>query len=362
MAKKKDKICLLFCGGTIAMAPDEEGALKPALTPEQLYSIAPNIEEYADFDFIFITDIDSSDMGVEEWKKIIDTINKKMDKYDAFVITHGTDTMVNTASAVALAFGRNLKKPVIITGAQAAPHHLGGDARVNLERAVLTATSTKRNEVIISFHDYVFRGPRTQKKSERRLAAFHTPSEPPLGEHMGDKLHWFVDPDQEFEAPDVKLLNYFNPRVVQISIQPAADAEYIMECIFERKKKDRIAGLVWVSLGAGNLPARHHDSIRQANDLNIPIVVTSQFPGGKLNMRAYKAGLDALKLGVVPAEDMTPEAAGVKLRWALGIAEMLIEQKKLKRKDLIDFVRKMFLHDRAGEITLDESKPLPFKI
>ena len=239
----KKNILLLFSGGTIAMAPDPlTGALKPALNPEQLYSMAPKIKDYANIKVEFITDVDSSNMTSREWIKIIQTISSEMNNYDAFVITHGTDTMAETASAISFAFGSTLSKPVIITGSQSPPNNLGTDAIVNLERAILAAISTKQNIVMLSFHDFIFRGTRAKKQSERKLAAFHSPAEYPLGEHMGDSIYW---------SPIVKTtisnqyLPFFNERVIELSLHSATEATHMLESLLMRKEGGKNT---WTSL------------------------------------------------------------------------------------------------------------------
>jgi len=353
------KICLLFCGGTIAMVPDTKtGALKPALSPNELYALAPKIEKYADVDIVFVTDIDSTNMSVKEWQAMASAIKERIDSYDAFVLTHGTDTIAETACALALAFGRSLKKPVIITGAQASPVLLGSDAVVNMERAILTAINTTLPKVIISFHDHAFLGVRTRKQSERKLAAFHSPAVPPLAEHMGDAIHWLTGMQPNVE-PAAMYLPFFSQKVITVSLHAASDAKLLIDSLFAASIEKHIRGLVWVSLGSGNVPEVHHPAINSANEQNIPIIVVSQFPGGKLNMAAYDAGLKALKLGVIPAGDMTPEAAEVKLKWALGLAEKQIAEGKMSEKQIIPFAREVFGHNRADEITLAESNPLP---
>ena len=76
-------------------------------------------------------------------------------------------------------------------------------------------------------------------------------------------------------------------------------------------------------------------------------------------MEAYEAGRKALAMGLIPAHDMTPEAATTKLKWLLGVAKAQIKEGKLKPKHLHDFIRLGFQHDRAGEITLERNSPLP---
>ncbi|MDO8538241.1 MAG: asparaginase [archaeon] len=360
---KKKKICLLFCGGTIAMArKSPDSPLEPTLNSDQLYSMVPKIKQFAEIQVKFVVNRDSSNMVADDWLKMINTIKENMNDFDAFILTHGTDTMAQTANAIAYAFGRTLKKPVIITGSQAEPWALGTDATVNIERAFRTALSTTIPEVMISFHDLVLRGTRTRKSSEKKLAAFHSPAINPLAEHFGSSMHWNINPNPTIEQnTSEKFLPYFSQRVITVSLESGQDAQYVNESLLARSQ-ERIAGIIWVSLGAGNVPEIHHTTIKRAKELGIPIVVTSQFPGGKLNMNEYKAGSDALKLGVIPAEDMTPEAASTKLKWTLGVAEKMISQNKLKKEDIIEFAKKVFSHNRAEEVTLNNSVELNLEI
>ena len=119
---------MLFCGGTIAMDKGPKGDLRPALTPEQLYSLVPKLKKFVSLKTKFITDIDSTNMSSKEWLKMIDAIHENQHNFDAIVITHGTDSMADSASAIAHAFGDTLKIPVVMTGSQSAPFELGSDA------------------------------------------------------------------------------------------------------------------------------------------------------------------------------------------------------------------------------------------
>ena len=351
----KKKILMLFCGGTIAMVKNEKGAIEPGLKPEQLYAMCPKIREHVDIQVKFITDIDSTNMTSAEWLKMIEIIHDNMGQYDAFLLTHGTDTMAETANAIALAFGSTLAKPVIITGSQAAPHELGSDAIANLERAVLAAVSTQRPEVMISFHDNLYRGVRTQKRSERKLDAFTSPAEVPIAEYLGGGIQFNIEEHERLEALSRVFLPYFNERVIAISLHAASDAQHITDRLLAEEGGKKIQGLVWTSLGAGNIPELLYATIEFASKKNIPIVVVSQYPGGRLNMNTYEAGRKALELGIIPASDMTPEAAVTKLKWALGLAQHY----NVPLDKIPSFVDHTFHHNRANEITLEKNDLLP---
>ncbi|MDP2717618.1 MAG: asparaginase [Candidatus Micrarchaeota archaeon] len=349
MAKKsvRKKIALIFCGGTIAMAKNEKtGALQPTLNPEQLYALVPKIREHADIRVEYVTNKDSIDLDTDDWKSACNAIQKNMHHVDAFVITHGTDSMVQTACAISFAFGNSLCKPVIMTGSMASPQELGTDAASNIERAIKVALSTARPEVMISFNDTVLCGTRTRKTSEK-LGAYHSPALPPLAEHYGDQIRWH--PASSVRTGRDEYLPHFSDNVLTLVLEPAMNAAHLDACL---NADPKTAGVVLISLGAGYIPRTCHAAIRHAVKNDVPVVVTSAFPGAQLNMRAYQHGFEALDLGVIPAGDMTPEAASTKLKWALGVAQANKEPRK--KGQLTAFVRDLFSEVRAGEMT-----PLP---
>jgi len=155
---KKPRVLVLFCGGTIAMRRNAKGAMEPALTPQQLFKLAPRVRDHADVDIHFITGKDSSALTFNDRKKILAAIRKNMHNYDAIVVTHGTDTMATTASTLALALGGGLKIPVVLTGSQMAPEDFACDATPNLERAFYAATTAAQPGVYLAFHDHVHGG------------------------------------------------------------------------------------------------------------------------------------------------------------------------------------------------------------
>jgi len=180
MDTERNKICLIYTGGTIGMQRDvRTGTLHPPEDPESFLNVAPELKE-KNFKFKSLMNKDSTNMTPEDWTTIATEIyNRRNDGYKGFVVAHGTDTMHFSASAVAFALGENLNFPVVFTGAQTIPDVSHGDARINLLRAFKVA-ETDIAEVVISFGDFVFRGCRAQKKDERRFDAFESPAYFPL--------------------------------------------------------------------------------------------------------------------------------------------------------------------------------------
>lgn len=146
------------------MHRDSKGVLRPPENPDDFQKVAPELEDLAEYDYVPLLNKDSTNIIPEDWTRIANAIyERRTNGYYGFVIAHGTDTMHFSASAVALALGKNINFPVVFTGAQTAPDIYHGDARVNLLRSFKVAVENIA-EVVICFGDFVFRGCRAQKR------------------------------------------------------------------------------------------------------------------------------------------------------------------------------------------------------
>jgi L-asparaginase len=167
------KVLVLFCGGTLIMRENDDGSLvvnNKDVAIELLLNMEPKIHEIAKLDVHFINNIDSSNMSPETWDEIGEVIHGNYKVYDGFVITHGTDTMAYTASALSFVLG-DIGKPVIITGAQIPGSRIETDARRNFVNAVRVATLNKAG-VMLVFDGDIILGARAHKVSESKLDAF----------------------------------------------------------------------------------------------------------------------------------------------------------------------------------------------
>ncbi len=159
MTMQKKSIYVAYTGGTIGMQRSDHGYIpvsghlqrQLALMPEFHRPEMPDftIHEYAPL-------IDSSDMTPEDWQHIADDIKQNYDRYDGFVILHGTDTMAFTASALSFML-ENLAKPVIVTGSQIPLAELRSDGQTNLLNALYLAANHPVNEVSLFFNNKLFR-------------------------------------------------------------------------------------------------------------------------------------------------------------------------------------------------------------
>lgn len=331
----KPSLLLLYCGGTIGMRQDiYTSALRPQLTAEDLMQKDQRLLEDFSITTKTVTNIDSTNMQPHHWQKIASLIDEDYSNYDGFVVTHGTDTMAYTASALSLAL-QNLGKPVVLTGAQVPPEILGTDALTNLIHACQVATMDLA-EVCIVFGTKILRGNRSMKVSESERNAFISPVFPELGS---------IRLQPELTYPNVRrrhsgqidLQSSFKGNVVALKCVPGLNPKVLESVI-----KSDIDGLILESFGPGNLPNEENSllpCIKMANKKNIPVVISTQCIYGTTRMYLYEVGQQVLQLGVIPTRDMTPETAYVKLKWVLG-------QTKNHKE-----IRTLFEKDVAGEIS-----------
>lgn len=337
---RKPRICLVFCGGTIAMVRDPKTrALKPAKNVEQLMSLAPEIRQIADISFVFVANIDSTNIQTHHWSKIAQAIKDNYDIYDGFVVTHGTDTLAYTASALALAL-QNLNKPIVLTGSQAPPDDFGSDARNNLVNAFRIAAMDIA-EVVICFGNSVLRGIRSQKWSEFELNAYTSPFCPKIAE-IGAfiQLSGFAKRRSPMRQPLI-YQPYFEKGVIEIRLSASLNPQIIKAVLDSNYCK----GVIFQSYGAGNIPTEENSllpliayAIRKKN---IPVLISTQCVTGRVRMGMYDTSYQALKIGAIPTEDMTYEAALVKLSWCLAQTEDITR------------IRKMMMTNFVGEVNVE---------
>ncbi|HMJ74390.1 MAG TPA: asparaginase domain-containing protein, partial [Iamia sp.] len=230
--RTREKICLLYTGGTIGMVRAKRGELRPPERPEDFLKLAPELKDVVDFDFEPVMNKDSTNVNHRDWEVVARKIHELMHSnrgYTGYVVAHGTDTMHFTASAVSFALGNKLPAPIVFTGAQTIPEVHHGDARVNLMRAFEVAVHDI-GEVVISFGDYVFRGNRAQKKDEARFDAFESPALFPLA-HITEKIliHSLMAP--RIPGAAVPLQADFADGVLQISLIPGLTASLVTPAI-----------------------------------------------------------------------------------------------------------------------------------
>lgn len=328
------RILLIHTGGTLAMVPEKpKKTLKESDVVERITRYVPELEEIAEIDFEMIFNMDSSNMQIENWQQIAAEITTKIDAYDGFVITHGTDSMVYTASALSFML-RNLSKPVVLTGSQRPLAEIRTDARNNVINAVDFATCNIP-EVSIFFGTRLYRGNRTIKISNMQFNAFRSPNFLPLAE-VGSEviLHEnFLHPQDSFEYKDK-----MSDQVLAIRFFPGLNPHYLDWMIGSPAK-----AIVLQALGYGNVAVQKKSLVELVSKLTAAgklVVITSQSLQAKVDLLQYHNGFLIQEAGAIGAGDMTNEATIVKLMHLLGYYS-----------DDLEKVRRLLLQPIAGEVS-----------
>ena len=164
------KILLITTGGTIASIKTDTGLL-PGLVGEQLLEFIPNIKNMCTVDIKSLFSIDSTNIYYKHWLRIAEEIKSNYDKYDGFIICHGTDTMSYTASALSYLI-QDSKKPIVLTGAQKPINLDISDAKTNLYDSFTYVCDSQASGVVLIFNGNVILGTRARKVRTKSFDAF----------------------------------------------------------------------------------------------------------------------------------------------------------------------------------------------
>jgi L-asparaginase len=307
-------VLILHTGGTLGMRPREpDHALAPDEFGDTILEHVPEIAKIAEVEARVFSNIDSSDVNCSLWMALAREVAADIERYSGVVITHGTDAMAYTASALSYVL-RDLPRPVILTGAQRPISDPHSDGRGNLVGAVELA-SRPIPEVGIYFDGVLLRGNRTMKRSSFSYAAYRSPNFPPLAEiGMEVKLH--VEP--RAPAGACRVEGGFDCRVGAVRLLPGQPAEPLAAMA-----GTGIGAVLVQAYGVGNFPVVDRgltDAVRRLTDAGIVVAIGSQSMHGRVDMSRYAGGRLAMDAGAVGTADMTVEAAAVKLMYLLATA------------------------------------------
>ncbi len=270
------KIAIIFNGGTISMKIDEKiKAAVPSLSAEEIMSMIPGVEEYAEIEAYTFSSMPSPHMTLETMLKLSKFTTELVERedIDGVVITHGTDTLEETAYLLDLTV--KTKKPVVVTGAMRSGSELGYDGPFNLATSICTAISDEAvgRGVLVCFNGELNSASEVTKANSMALNAFRTPNFGPIGIVDNDNVIFYRDANhlEKYDVSEIKK------QVALIKCVVDMDSSYI-DYLIEKG----CGGIVIEALGRGNVPPKMVDGIKKATELNIPVVVVSRCFEGRV--------------------------------------------------------------------------------
>ncbi len=341
------RILVLLTGGTITMVHNPKtGALRPADVDTFKAFVPELFVGNIDIEMLPFTPlIDSSDISPTNWVKMATAVADNYDRFDGFVILHGTDTMSYSASALSFML-ENIGKPVVFTGSQLPVGVLRSDAKENLLTAIEIAAAEAPDgtpmvpEVTIFFEDSLFRANRTTKKNAEHFEAFDSYNYPCLakaGVHIQYRTKWIRYPQSHMPlfthlhtCTDVAILKLF----------PGIN-ESVVRAVLNTKG---LRGVVLETYGSGNAPSAQwlYKALKDATEKGIIIVNKTQCSTGSVDMGQYDVARNLLKAGVISGYDITTEALLTKMMTLFG-----------ENPDNSEKVKQLLSMPICGEMTVD---------
>ncbi len=344
-------VTIISTGGTIASRVDyRTGAVRPAISASDLYSIVPELSDIAVIDTKILFSVFSEDLTPKHWSETARAVAKHIENgAEGVVVTHGTDTMGYTAAALSFAL-QSLPVPAILVGAQRSEDRPSSDAAANLIGAVLAAAKAPFAEVAVAMHETVsdeavvlHRGTKVRKCHTSRRDAFKTVNAKPVARVLNGEVAMLTEDYLPRDSERKLVLKPdFDRRVALMKFFPGLDPKVVKWHVEQGYK-----GLVLEGTGLGHVRRECFSSIREAVEAGVVVAMAPQCIWGRINMNVYSNGRDLLAMGVVPLEDMLAETALVKLMWSLG-----------QTKD-VEKIRTLLTTNIAHEISARTVEPIP---
>lgn len=262
------RVHVIATGGTIAStAEGAETGAGPALSGDELVEAVPDLDDYAEISVESVSDTPGFDMDPETCARVARRVNEVSDDIDGVVVTHGTDTLAETARYLDL----TTSTPVVVTGAQRRPDELGSDGPTNLQAAVRIAANERLTEGAFVAVDEELHDAATVRKTHTcALDTFQSPEVGPIARLTRRRIHWYREPpspESRLPIPAPKE----HPTVPLV-----VSASGVGRGSFEDAER-RGDAVVVAGTGLGNTTAALGTAIAEADT---PVVLTSRCHAG----------------------------------------------------------------------------------
>lgn len=329
----RKKVVIVFTGGTISMTIDPKlHAAIPSLNSEEIMAMVTNIENFAEIETVNFGNLPSPHITPNIMMDLAKIVKQNIEREDVtgLVVTHGTDTLEETAYLLDLII--NNEKPIIVVGAMRNSSELGYDGSSNLAASICTAISDKAKNkgVLVVMNNEVNAASQVTKTNTLSLDTFKSPEFGPLG---------IVDNDEVIFYRDIVSRQFIDTQVIEnkvglIKAVPGMESDILDFYIYNDYK-----GIIIEALGRGNLPPSMLPGIQRAIKSNIPIVMVSRCPTGRvLDTYGYEGGGRNLReMGVILGGNLPGQKARIKLMLILGVTNDLAKISNLFQQSLVKY-------------------------
>ena len=332
------KVKLIGTGGTIASRLDyRTGAVIPAFSPGELYGAVPELAEICNLNTEKVFAVFSENMGPDQYKALAIAIKKEIESgVDGIVIGHGTDTLHHTAMALSFMV-QNPPVPIILVGSQRSSDRPSSDAALNLMHSCYAAGHGDIAEVMVCMfgptsdeYGFLHRGTRVRKMHSSYRSTFRTIGDTPIATVKRGEVK-LIKKKYNHRRKDrhVDIYPFFEDRISMIYFYPHMHPDTIDSLVDMGYK-----GIIIIGTGLGHVNKELYPAIERARDRGVAIYMTVQTLWGYVHMFVYDTGRDLMAMGVIPLENMLPEAAYIKLGWALGQTSDLEKVKEIMLKPI----------------------------
>ena len=335
---KKPNIAMVICGGTIASSYDPKtGGVKWLSSPENLFKFYPEM-----FEKVNVLKVDvpfmkgSENIDFKDWKAIAKSVEKFLNdsNIQGVIVTHGTDTLHYTSSALSFFLGK-LNKPVVLTYSQRSIDRASSDANLNLRCSALAAISDIAEVMIVghaNFNDnfcYAMPGSKVRKMHSSRRDAFKTINRKPFAKIYPDRIEILSDHNLR-NKNKIKLDFRFEEKIALLKFYPGQDPD-----ILDYYLKNKYKGLIIEMVGLGHVATKEArlswtKKLKEVIDKGLIVCAASQTIYGRLDGLVYSTGRELIDTGIIYLEDMLSETAFVKLGFVLGHKNWNAREKMLE--------------------------------